>query len=61
MMVPVRLTRRTEAPVAGPGVSVADARVREAEGASLKFRVTLGYAAGLDGVRSATAPPTGPP
>ncbi len=41
MMVPVRLTRRTEAPVAGPGVSVADARVREAEGASLKFRVTL--------------------
>ena len=41
MTVPVRLTRRTEAPVAGPGVSVADARVREAEGASLKFRVTL--------------------
>ena len=41
MTVPVRLTRRTEAPAAGPGVSVADARVREAEGASLKFRVTL--------------------
>ena len=41
MTVPLRLTRRTEAPVAGPGVSVADARVREAEGASLKFRVTL--------------------
>ena len=41
MTVPVRLTRRTEAPVAGPGASVADARVREGEGASLKFRVTL--------------------
>ena len=41
MTVPLRLTRRAETPVAGPGVSVADARVREAEGASLKFRVTL--------------------
>ena len=41
MTVPLRLTRRTEATAAGPGVSVADARVREAEGASLKFRVTL--------------------
>ena len=41
MTVPVRLTRRTEARAAGPGVSVADARVREAEGASLKFKVTL--------------------
>ena len=39
----VRITRRTEAdqPAARVGVSVADARVREAAGALLAFRVTL--------------------
>ena len=40
MTVAVRLNRRSAAP-AGPGVSVADATVREAAGAALRFRVTL--------------------
>ena len=40
MTVAVRLNRRGAAP-AGPGVSVADATVREAAGAALRFRVTL--------------------
>ena len=40
MTVAVRLSRRSAAP-AGPGVSVADATVREAAGAALRFRVTL--------------------
>ena len=41
--VAVKLTRTDPdaAPEAGPGLSVADARVREAEGAALSFRVTL--------------------
>ena len=41
--VAVKLTRTDPdaAPEAGPGLSVADARVREAEGAALPFRVTL--------------------
>ena len=44
--VEVRLTRTTagETTVTGPGVSVADAQVQEAEGAVLAFRVTLAEA-----------------
>ena len=44
--VQVRLTRTTagETTVTGPGVSVADAQVQEAEGAVLAFRVTLAEA-----------------
>ena len=46
--VPVRLSRAVEreAPPAGPGVSVADAEVREADDAVLSFPVTLGEAQG---------------
>ena len=40
MTVAVLLNRQGAAP-AGPGVSVADATVREAAGAALRFRVTL--------------------
>ena len=40
MTVAVRLSRQSAAP-AGPDVSVADATVREAAGAALRFRVTL--------------------
>ena len=41
--IEVRLTRTEagEAVASGPGISVEDARVREAEGAALAFRVTL--------------------
>ena len=45
--VAVRLTRTAstgEASAAGPGVSVADAQIQEAEGAELSFRVTLAEA-----------------
>ncbi len=44
--IQVRLTRTTagETTVTGPGVSVADAQVQEAEGAVLAFRVTLAEA-----------------
>ena len=44
--IQVRLTRTTagETAVTGPGVSVADAQVQEAEGAVLAFRVTLAEA-----------------
>ena len=44
--VQVRLTRTTagETTVTGPGVSVADAQVQEAEGAALAFSVTLAEA-----------------
>ena len=44
--VPVRMTRPGEAQAtpAGPGVSVADAEVREAAGAVLAFRITLAAA-----------------
>ena len=45
--VEIRLTRAVEAeePVAtGPGISVADSQVREAEGAALSFMVTMGEA-----------------
>ena len=42
--------------VAGPGISVADAQVQEAEGAELSFRVTLAAAqAGAVSVRYATS------
>ena len=56
--VAVKLTRTDPdaAPEAGPGLSVADARVREAEGAALSFRVTLDAAqASTVSVRYATA------
>ena len=44
--VAVKLTRTDPDPVvaAGPGVSVADAQIQEAEGAALAFRVTLAAA-----------------
>ena len=42
--VAVKLTREDAAVPAGPGLSVADARVQEAEGAELAFRVTLAEA-----------------
>ena len=42
--VAVRLVRTAEAAAPGPGVSVADARVREAAGAVLRFTVTLATA-----------------
>ena len=62
--VPVRLTRTVAADTAAslPGLSVADAQVREAEGAALSFVVTLDEAqTSAVSVRYATSDGTGRP